>query len=271
MVTEVKTDAAQPVKGARDRSPAYPFISLKVAVDRLVTLEAYFGRHPVAALKAGLAWKMKPESSQAGQTLASLKAFGFVEYQGAGDARVAVLTEDGRNYIRAQQDSIKKEILKRSALKPKAIHQYWQKWGSDRLPDLICIDELVLKGGFSDSGAPIFLKVYDDTIAFAGLAQSDKIDDIGGEDDEDSPLPPPLPPLGGQVNTNIQSNQSHAPHIRTPVAGVRQDTFTLDEGQAVLQWPERLSADSFEDFESWIQLQLKKIKRSIPQSDVSVQ
>lgn len=270
MATEVKAEIQAP-KATRDRSPAYPFISLKGAVDRLATLEAYFGRHPIGALKAGLAWGMKPESSQAGQTLASLKAYGFVDYQGAGEARVAILTEDGRNYIRAQQDSIKKEILRRSALKPKAISQYWQKWGADRLPDPICIDELVMKGGFSDTGAPVFLKVYDETIAFAGLSHGDKMDVAADADDDATVAPPSAPPSGAPMNTQVTTSHHATPPIRQPVAGIRQDTFTLDEGQAVLQWPERLCADSFEDFESWIQLQLKKIKRSIVQPDAPLQ
>lgn len=51
--------------------------------------------------------------------------------------------------------------------------------------------------------------------------------------------------------------------VRTAPVGSRQDTFSLDEGVAVLQWPASLSSQSFEDFESWIQLQLKKIKRSV--------
>lgn len=270
MASEAKTETTSSPKAPRDRSPAYPFISLKVAIERLAALEAYFGRHPIGALKAGMAWGMKSESSQAAQTLASLKAYGFVDYQGVGEARVAILTEDGRNYIRAQQDSIKKEILKRSALKPKAIHQYWQKWGIDRLPDPICIDDLVMKGGFSDTGAPVFLKVYDETIAFAGLGQSDKMDGFDDDGHDRSPPPPP-PPSGGQMNAQSHLNNHQPPPLRTPVAGVRQDTFTLDEGQAVLQWPDRLSADSFEYFESWIHLQLKKIKGSIAAPDAPLQ
>jgi hypothetical protein len=47
--------------------------------------------------------------------------------------------------------------------------------------------------------------------------------------------------------------------------GVRQDTFTLDEGPAMLQYPAKMTAESFEDFEDWLNLQLKKIKRGISQ------
>lgn len=268
MATDVKPEAVPTPKATRDRSPAYPFISLKVAVERLATLESYFGRHPVGALKAGLAWGMKPESSQAGQTLASLKSYGFVDYQGSGEARVAVLSDDGRNYLRAQQESIKLDILKRSALKPKAIHEYWSKWGADRPPNPICLDELVLKGGFSETGAEVFLRVYDETIAFSGLERTDKDGDMTDVNDESPPTLPPAPPFGA---TSMSTPYVPPAINRAPISGVRQDIFTLDEGQVVLQWPERLSADSYEDFESWIQLQLKKIKRSIVPSDTPLQ
>lgn len=35
----------------------------------------------------------------------------------------------------------------------------------------------------------------------------------------------------------------------------------LDEGQVVLQWPKNMSPDSFEDFEDWIGLVLRKTNR----------
>lgn len=271
MATTAKPESTPAPKATRDRSPAYPFISLKGAVERLVALEGYFGRHPISALKAGLAWGIKAESSQAAQTLASLKSYGFLDYQGSNEARVAIITEDARNYIRAQQDSIKIEILKRSALKPKAVHEYWLKWGADRPPNPICLDELVLKGRFSETGAEVFLRVYDETIAFAGLGQNDKIDSRADVEDEFPLATQTTPPLGGQMNTHTPTTQQAPLISRAPVTGIRQDTFTLDEGQAILQWPDRLSADSFEDFESWIQLQLKKIKRSIAVHDVPLQ
>jgi len=53
--------------------------------------------------------------------------------------------------------------------------------------------------------------------------------------------------------------------VKPAPIGARQDVFSLDEGQVVLQWPAKMSATSFEDFESWLQLQLRKIKRGIEQ------
>jgi len=167
------TTESQGLKTPKDRSPSYPFIPLKVAIERLVALDAKFGRHPAPALQAGIAWDLKPTSSQAAQTLAALKSFGLVDYQGAGDDRSAALSDDGRTYLRAQQDSVKQEVLKRVALKPRAIAKYWNDWGPDRPPDPVCLDQLVLKGGFTQSAADTFLRVYDETIRYAGLSETD--------------------------------------------------------------------------------------------------
>ncbi len=47
------------------------------------------------------------------------------------------------------------------------------------------------------------------------------------------------------------------------VPGVRQDIWNLDEGPVVLQYPAKISKASYEDLESWVNLQLKKLKRGI--------
>src|SRR5262252_3575496 len=102
----------QPEKASdskRDRSPSFPFIPLQGAIERLVQFEEYFKRHPAPAAKVGLAWKMKENSSQALQTVAALKAFGLLESQRGSD-EIAV-AEDGRIYLRAQQESIRGDVL----------------------------------------------------------------------------------------------------------------------------------------------------------------
>lgn len=191
---------SQALKAPKDRSPSYPFIPLRTAIERLVALDAKFGRHPAPALQAGIAWDMKPASSQAAQTLAALKSYGLVDYNGAGDTRTAPISDEGRTYLRAQQENVKKEVLKRAALKPKAIANYWNVWGPDRPPDPVCLDQLVLKGGFTQGAANTFLRVYDETIHYAGLANSD-IDALQDE----VPGDPPLPPIsvGDLVNVEV--------------------------------------------------------------------
>ena len=177
------------VKAKRDRSPSYPSIPLGTAVERLAALDEYFKRHPAPVSMVGTAWGIKPASSQAGQTVAALKSFGLVDYQGSGADLKAVVSDDGRTYLKAQQDDIKRKILRQCALKPKAIAKYFSEWGAVRPPDEVCLDELVLKAKFSQPGAKIFLKIYDSTIAYAGLSDSDKIINENGVDDSVTGIP----------------------------------------------------------------------------------
>lgn len=268
---KVESKAASENKGAatrgRDRSPAYPFISLKTAIERVAAFDKYFGRHAGPADKAGLAWGMKEKSSQAYQTLAALKYFGLIEYTGTGKDRAASLSSEARNYLRAQQEGIRREILKRCALKPRQISAYWTKWGADRPPDPICLDELVLKAAYTQSAAETFLAVYDETVAYSGLANSDKAgdtDDDTGEihdaDENPGELKPP-PPLKGHEQTKMQPDQGKQPDVK-PLAS-RQDVYNFaDGGHVILQWPEGMSKESYAEFEDWIELQLRKIARA---------
>jgi hypothetical protein len=50
-------------------------------------------------------------------------------------------------------------------------------------------------------------------------------------------------------------------------AGRKQDVFSLPEGEVVLQWPEPLGSESYEDFESWLKLVLRKVKRAVQEPE----
>ncbi|MGE3301827.1 MAG: hypothetical protein AB7M12_01785 [Hyphomonadaceae bacterium] len=243
-------------KAQRQRSPSFPFISLEAAIERLKEFDEKFPRQEVPADRAYLAWGMKGDTSQAQQTLAALKAFGLIEYRGIGPKRPTGVSADARTYLRAQQDSIKQDILKRVALHPKWVAFFWPKWGTNTIPDEIRLDQLVLDHKFNENTAPQFLRVYDDTIKFAGLTETDKTiaPDPESEEDDDGPGDDPA------------SERKDDPPLRKRVpakAGMKEDIFTLKEGDVVLQWPERLSVDSYVDLEMWAQLMLRKIKRSV--------
>ena len=144
----------------------------------------------------------KGDTSQAQQTLAALKAFGLLEYKGSGPKRSVMISDFARTFLRANQESLKESVLKDIALTPKWIARMWGQWGVDRHPDEVCLDELVLQHKFTENAAALFLRVYDETIAYAGLADSDKIDpkieghpDVeDGDDGNDDHTPPPPPP-----------------------------------------------------------------------------
>ena len=44
---------------------------------------------------------------------------------------------------------------------------------------------------------------------------------------------------------------------------MKEDVFALTEGDVVLQWPELLSKESFEDLKAWATIVLRKIEREV--------
>jgi DNA-binding MarR family transcriptional regulator len=169
----------------RDRSPAYPAIALKPALERLVEFDAHFKRSPARPEKVGEAWKINTPAT-ASRVAAALRYFGFLEYREGPSGREITVTEEGRKYLKAQQEETRREVVKSAALRPKQIAKSWEDWGQDRPADAACLDQLIQKYGFSVGGAREFLKVYDATIAYAGLSASDKVPEVdtadGGED-----------------------------------------------------------------------------------------
>jgi len=260
------TDIQNGATGQRDRSPAFPSIPLEAALKRLAEFEAHFKRSPARPDRIGDAWGIKGKA-YVDRTAAALRYFGLLEYQGSGTTRQVAVSEEGRRFLRAQQEETKREVVRTAALRPKQIAHFWELWGSDRPADAACIDELTLKNGFSDSGARDFLGVYDQTISFAGLSDSDKVRAIDREAKE-APLTPaghamaiPLgePPssiarrLLDESPTSVQYPQAKSP--------VLQEIFNLDEGPVTLSFPSDLSQDSYEDLKDQLELFLRRAQR----------
>ncbi len=254
-------------RGKRDRSPSFPFIPLKTAIERLEAMEKHFGRHPTPTDHVGSAWGMKGQSSQADQTLAALRSYGLVEYEGIGAKRVVTISEDARKYLRAQQELIKEAIRKAAALRPRVIRKFWATWGADRPVDAVALDILVLQNAFSDNGAKAFLRVYDETVSYAGLGDSDKVVENdqepseaemsqaghGATDQRTDHLGVVANRLLDEVVTSVQYPQAKSP--------ILQEIFNLDEGPVTLSFPSGLSPASFQDLQSYLQLFLRKAQR----------
>ena len=243
--------------GRRDRSPQFPALPLKVALERLVSFESHFKRSAARPENMGSAWGVsKP---YADRIVAALRYYGLLDYKGAGKERQIVVSEEGRNILRAQQDEVKQRLIKEAALRPKQISVFWDVWGDDRPSDSACLDALMFSHNFSERGAKDFLKVYDNTISFAGLSKSDKKtpEDLGGGAGN-----APEADSADDIKRADTSLRIQRPRVqRQKESGMKEDVFTLNEGDAVLQWPATLSSESYDDLKDWLGLMLRKIER----------
>ena len=65
-----------------------------------------------------------------------------------------------------------------------------------------------------------------------------------------------------QSPTETTKTESEIRVSITQGAAMRQDVFSLTEGEVVLSWPTPLSEESISDLEVWLELIKRKISRS---------
>jgi hypothetical protein len=253
----------------RTRSPNYPAIDLESAVELATKFERLAKRHPFPVSAAvEKAWEMKPGSSRGLQLVAALKQFGLIADEGTGETRKIKLTDSGARVVANVQN--KNEILKELALLPKVHSDIWKQFEGSIPPDetlrhYLSFDYSPPFNGDSIDG---FLKQFRGTISFSGL---DLIDDYCqntslGNDLQNTVSDKPL--IYEQVDSPIEKNRS----TRKGKDNMRQEIFTLDEGDVIFEWPEKLSQESYEDLESWLSIVLRKAKRAIEvkSSDIKI-
>jgi hypothetical protein len=121
---------------------------------------------------------------------------------------------------------------------------------------------LVIEKKFNESAVKGFLDDYQKTIEYAGLSKKDKIDAIIDDSDDGDEIDqqaekddgqffgfvPPTPPRGVE---------------RKPEIAMKQETFALDNGSILIQWPEELSEESYQDFVDWVDILKRKVKRCV--------
>ena len=245
---------APPRTRGRVRSPSFPFISLVKALARATAMEERHKTFATSRRALAETWGQKDTSSSFLQTVSALKAFGLIADEGTGGDRRFRLTDLARRILLDAREELRDSAVKEAATKPPLLKEFQERWSNGRPSDEHCISELQLDHGFNRNTAANFLKVFDETFRFLGDSPSDS-------ESESSEL----------AETGGSSDASTANHEGRPrprqrvrrgeVPGMKEDVFTLAEGDAVLQWPTTISQESYVDLKDWLGLMLRKIER----------
>ncbi|WP_448044591.1 hypothetical protein [Bradyrhizobium liaoningense] len=162
-------------KARKERSPSFPFISLRKAVERAQEMADAHKRSPARLSVVGETWGYGAKSSGLLQTVAALKAFGLIEDIGGGADRRIQVSDLGWRILSDARPGAKEQAIRDAALKPRLIAEYAPHWVPERPSDAHCISELHLDRGFTQDAAKLFLRVFDETVSYANLAESDNL------------------------------------------------------------------------------------------------
>lgn len=174
--------SAGDVDVAKQRSPAYPYIDLELALERVAKL--YEKVRDTAQPREVMASAYgKPATSSATiQTFATLSQYGLLEPVLSGGLRKLRVTALGRSITHPNApDDVVSGGRKTAALNPAIFKELWEVYGStEGLHDRVVLyyltqDRAGVHGSvFTEKAAHEVLRVYRATLAFAGLSDADK-------------------------------------------------------------------------------------------------
>jgi len=307
MATSVVPKPAETEKKKRQRSPNYPTVGLREAVERTKRFVTANGK---AAAMPAIAAKLLGFATAHGQAysaLSALKKFGLLEEK---DGRVIPTQRAMEIVSLPETDPRRLKAIRDAAISPNIYTELLDHYRDTNIPsDETLAGELVAYKGFNPNGVKEFLKAFRETIEFAGLSdltvlgsekkaeegeKKPKIGDFvqwehngilglpqsrkllrfsedgqfGFVEGSGTGLPvSELVPADPPEQTSPFAPSSPLRGMmdfggRDQGAKMKQDVFSLIEGEVVLSWPTPLSADSIEDLKAWLKIMERKITRS---------
>ncbi|MGK2871798.1 MAG: hypothetical protein ACSLFL_06045 [Alphaproteobacteria bacterium] len=169
-----KAKVASPIKDGR--GPAYPFISLQKAIERVEQLrDANMLRVATSPLGIYRVWGFGGDNGNARQTMAALNHFGLIEYVGRGDQRQAKLSDLALRIVLDAVPGSKERMtaIREAALLPEVHGKLWDQYKDALPPDVVIETYLTKDCGFNIQGAKNLVGEYRDTFRYAELSQPD--------------------------------------------------------------------------------------------------
>lgn len=186
------------------------------------------------------------------------------------DLAIRILLDD-------RPDSIERaDTIRRAALLPKIHSELFSKWPSVLPSNPNLRHYLLIEKKFNENIVDDFISQLRTTADFARIyaphpasATTSSVPSAGDEEQDTVLSEMPIEPASiGRIQSGAEQ-----PIITVVSSGksagngetkrMRQDALSLDEGQVFLQWPDRLSENSFQDLSDWLELQLRRIKRNL--------
>jgi hypothetical protein len=181
-------EARMTEKQQKFRSPPYPYVGLGKALSKAEQLYGAVRHHAAALPTAAKAWETGLKSSATLQSAAALIQYGLLDGEGSGDSRKVKLTPLALKIVmdKRPESAERVEALKEAALSPKIFAELFARYGTaEGIDDTLLVHTLTAervqlgKAPYSEESAAEVIRVYRDTMAYAGLSDSDTETDEG--------------------------------------------------------------------------------------------
>ena len=227
----------EPESRKKIRSPSFPFIGLREALDRARAFYEAEQRNAARPETAAAHWGYSAKSSGGKQTIAALRAFGLLE----GDVLVKLSGRALRILLDEREGSEERlRLVQQAALMPPVHARLWERYGAELPSPQTLRLSLILDEGFNENSVDDFLTEYRETLEYARLLTMPVREEKETRTERPAaPSPPPQPRLSAEVD---------------PVV------FPLLDGNAVeFRIRRKISPEEAEDLRLVFELWLRKI------------
>lgn len=242
----------EPAKNAapRTRSPAYPSLNLKNALEKAKIVWEHEKRNPSPIEALAADWGLNVKSSATLLAVSSLKKFGLLEELDGTKDRLLKLSTVALNIIlNEQEDSVERtSLLKQCALTPKIHADLWSQYGGELPSDASLKRHLIVDRAFNPAAVDGLIRQFKETIAFAKLVPSDKITipNVESDEPEEGQQVTEVQRKTGQVFNQLAAKLFAQANVSASMSVVREFNFPLPSGVATLKVPHPLTEEDFQ-------------------------
>jgi len=160
----------------RHRSPAYPAIPLRKALERAKEFYSVQKQHAAPTTATVGIWGFGSKSSGGAQVISALKQYGLLSESGEGESRQLQLTDVALGIIRDEREPSpdRDAAIRKAALLPKIYAEMWKKWDGHLPAEATVKYFLTHERDYNETAIPDLIASYKDTVVFAKLAEPDK-------------------------------------------------------------------------------------------------
>lgn len=251
-------------KAKRIRSPAYPAIGLREAIEKAKILYGQINRHAAPVQVISEAWGYNKEGTTGPLYAAALRRYGLLEeiVTAKGTDELKLTTTALKILLAPEENDEVLSLLKEAALKPKIFAELWHHYQGNLPNDKVMRYYLLTEKAFNPDSVDYFLKIYRDSIALANLGAADK---IGGNDFalSDTGRPEQKTEETGMISqdakvsanpTILHSQGDLAKKQGGTSPSLKEFTLPIPHGGIIIKGPFPLSASDFTTFKEAIDL-----------------
>ncbi|MEM7059309.1 MAG: hypothetical protein AAF557_17125 [Pseudomonadota bacterium] len=244
----------------RRTSPSYPSVDLRDAIDLVGKVFDADRSYPIDREVAAKNMGFSGLTGRSMSILASLLQYRLLDKLPESQVKVSQTAVD---ILYPESPLDRSQAIQIAANGPKLFAELNEKF-EGHMPSEENLSAFLLRKGFLDRALSPVIRSFVKTMEFVRGEQAAREETTGPTSglEYGQPSDKGVSEISQLVEVGALANPGQD-NSSTDSSSLRQDVFTVEEGSVTMIWPKKLSAESFEDISDWLEILLRKMKRSI--------